>query len=619
MAKMNCKSRIRSLLALLLAALMLSSACRVSTPPTTDPPATDVPATDVPATDVPATDAPATALPDIASVQAPVRLKNGRPIEVPILSEIPYTRPDLDKILADYDALAAKAKTGLDAADLIKGFTELEGINEHISTLRTLAMFRYNIDMSDTFYRDEMDFCEECAYQLYNKQCELLAAFAASPARAELNRYFDANYGYNYLNYFSDYTPPKPGEYNFSASDPWDIEYELQDRYDELTGAPLVSYMGETKYLLEWKDSDSFEVQDGAYSAYIEQYHDAVGELFLEMIRNRRQMAIQSDFADYNQYSLYEYGRSFSEDDERAFLSYVKKHLVPLIDALYEKDPDTRCRYSDVVDADPIKLLYGAAENMGGVISEACRFMLAYKLYDISASPTKKRTSYMTYINEYEAPIIFVNPVEHKDFLSTISHEFGHFTDNYYNYNGYSETELRETFSHSMVYLVMSNLQGLSEQDRADAVRTSLLELLLTRIAERSAYAEFELQVYAIDPDDLTLDKLDAIWDQCRKDYGLRLPYPDEIKPMSWVKDLYFFTYPGYVISYPTSAAAALEICGIEAETPGAGAAKFCELLDHSTRGTFEEALFAASLGSPFEESTIKRIADFLKTALDLG
>ena len=61
-----------------------------------------------------------------------------------------------------------------------------------------------------------------------------------------------------------------------------------------------------------------------------------------------------------------------------------------------------------------------------------------------------------------------------------------------------------------------------------------------------------------------------------------------------------------------------MQICQIEAEQTGAGVEVFCRLLNRTHNKKFAYVLNEAGLDSPFEEATIQKTADFLKSFLEL-
>ena len=102
-------------------------------------------------------------------------------------------------------------------------------------------------------------------------------------------------------------------------------------------------------------------------------------------------------------------------------------------------------------------------------------------------------------------------------------------------------------------------------------------------------------------------------------DYGLT--GLDDVHFLSgyWSVYPHFFAYPGCVISYSDSAVAALQICRLEAEEPGAGVEAFCRLLDRTHRKKFAAVLAEAEPDSPFEAATLEKTEEFLKEAFGMN
>ncbi|MCR5552601.1 MAG: hypothetical protein K6F19_05725, partial [Oscillospiraceae bacterium] len=109
-----------------------------------------------------------------------------------------------------------------------------------------------------------------------------------------------------------------------------------------------------------------------------------------------------------------------------------------------------------------------------------------------------------------------------------------------------------------------------------------------------------------------------AIFGQCMEDYGIAGLSGVRFKSNYWSVYQHFFAYPGYVISYSDSAVAAMQICRMEAEEPGAGVEAFCRLLGRTHGKKFAAVLAEVGLDSPFEEAALEKTAAFLKDAFDM-
>jgi oligoendopeptidase F len=264
-----------------------------------------------------------------------------------------------------------------------------------------------------------------------------------------------------------------------------------------------------------------------------------------------------------------------------------------------------------------MKMLSAAAERMGGPIWESYRFLSGHQLYDIASAPNKMSIGYTTYFENYEAPFIFVDP-DTKDLVFTLFHEFGHFTDWYRNYCIAGDYETGETYSQAMQYLAFAYAEPFTDRAREKNLRATLSDLLIYSVLQEGAFGDFELRVYALAPEELTVEKLDEVFGQCLADYGLAGLSGIRFKDNFWSVYQHFFAYPGYVISYSNSAVAAMQICRLEAEEPGAGVKAFCRLLDRTHGKKFAAVLAEAGLDSPFEAATLEKTAEFLKQVFEM-
>ncbi|MBR5719218.1 MAG: hypothetical protein IKX16_09400 [Clostridia bacterium] len=524
----------------------------------------------------------------------PVRWQNGgklsflpeEPLEIPKLSEMVYTRPDVEKLIADIEALTEKVPGCDDAEALLNDYYPIAVQFSNLRTMDALAYYHYSKDMSDSYFSDEYNYCEEQWTIEEEKENALYAAFAVSPCRDELEKaYFGEGF-------FLDYD-------DFNAAD--ESYFDLKQQENDL----------QSQYY------DLASTADYTNSSDIEKNHEASGNIFIELVKVRQKIAKAKGYENYMDYNYAcNFKRDYTTAQAQEYLACVKDLLAPLM-----KNSDIAGPYSYYSNWDrsmSMELLYAAAERMGGSILESFRFLCGYELYDVSSLPNKMSTGYTNYLADYEAPIIFIEP-DSRNLLIALFHEFGHFTDWYYNYGIAGDYETGETYSQAMQYLAFAYADPFSDTERATNLRATLSDLLVYSILQEGAYADFELQAYALAPEELTVEKLDAIFGQCMEDYGIADVSGVRFKSNFWSVYRHFFTYPGYVISYSDSAVSAMQICRLEAENPGAGVDAFCRLLERTHGKKFAAVLADVGLDSPFEEATLEKTAAFLKDAFDMN
>lgn len=84
-------------------------------------------------------------------------------------SEIPYKRPDIAEISAEYDKITKKVLEADSAAEQLAAFGEHEKLYSHIDTLSSLVYIRYSTNTKDEFYVAEQEFMDEASPVLQEK------------------------------------------------------------------------------------------------------------------------------------------------------------------------------------------------------------------------------------------------------------------------------------------------------------------------------------------------------------------------------------------------------------------------------------------------------------------
>ena len=639
---MNKKHSIRvlRLLALLLAATLLLTGCigipipismhpPMETEPTVAPTAPTAPTETEPMT-VPPTETPTpadTEEPVPATTETPVdptdealiRWKNGgekdylpdEPVDLVPFSKMKYVRPDVEALYADFDALTQRAAEGEDAETLLESYYELYTRYVSFYSMDALANIKYSQNTTDSYYKNEYDYCENETPNLEEKLEALYKGFAASPARDDLE---EAYFGSGYFEQYDDYEVYTNPEYLRLSKE----EEALLSEYRELTSELLVTFNGETKTLDEWLETDNYYTYIGALQAYYEQYNSAVGEVYVKLVKVRQELAAALDYENYAEYS-YEmtYHRDYTPEDGAVFLNGIREHLVPVLTKVENDDALSSLNLGSSTESSVMEMVRSAAENIGGSVWDAFRFMETYELCDIAKSSVKIESSFQTYLYDYEAPFVLVNASGSGDDYFTLSHEFGHFTDSYHNYCANEDLETAETFSQAMEFLALQYTDTLKEQQKTKLFKSKLVDLLETFVYQ-GAYADFEARVYELDPEEITVKKINSLFLDCCKEYDLYQPGFDFYFSQCWIDVIHFFEVPNYIISYCVSAETALQVYQLEAETEGAGVAAYFRLLDRDYEAGVQQVMEDADLENPFRDEVLSETADFFLEELGL-
>ena len=516
--------------------------------------------------------------------------------------DIQYVRPDAEDLQAQFEAIAELAQEGASADAIIDAYDAAYDDYILFNTMLNLIYIYYTLDLSNAEYEEEYLWCEAQSPLVEQAMEECCQALASSRQRDALeSEYFGAGY-------FSSYDGD--GVYtNERVVELLQQESELQSQYMAMTSNMTVEYRGEELLINDALAEADYDTYVELLELYSQKYNPQAAELYIELIRIRKELAAELGYDSYAEFAFdYYYGRDYTPEQAQAYLEQIRQLLVPL----YTEYSGTLL--PDYSAEETMALLSGAAELLGGEIWTAYTFMDAYDLYDLSASSTKMPGSYSVYLESYEMPFVYVSPEGNLNDLLSTAHEFGHFVDAYVNCNLTDSIDCAEVFSQGLEYLTLS-AADLSEFEYRMLKKAKLWDALETFLSQACDYA-FECAAYELPEEELTPERLNELFYQCSCDYGLNLPDYEVYSALGWFDVQHFFIAPYYVISYCVSNDVALQIYQMEQEQEGAGLEKYCELLYLTESNGILTMAEEGGLVSPFAEGRVELLAAFLEEQL---
>ena len=495
--------------------------------------------------------------------------------------DMEYTRPDTDAIeAAQEECVRLSEDPDEDVDALITKIEDYFWLYTGFCTNYYLAYIHYSIDMSDTYWETEYNYCADRSAAVDAGRDRLMYALADSAHREKLESedlfgkdYFDA---YNGESTWSD---------AFTAL--MDQDAALQSEYYRISGEAM-----EAEYYSD---------------AYFEKYGPQLAELFVQMIRLRQQIAAEAGYDDYLcfAYDFYHH-RDYTPADAAGYMETICTELTPL----YRDLIDSGIWSQGYLSCSPAQT-YGYVERMaaamGGTINDAFHLMDEAELYHISYGENKYAGSFEIYLLDYMEPFVFVSPSGTAQDKLTFAHEFGHFCNDYASSGSMASVDVAEFFSQGMEYLSLcyvDNTAQLQELKMADS---------LCVYVEQAAYASFEHQVYSLTGDALTVENVQALYEQTCTRFGFdSMDYWDS---RDYVTIGHFFTSPLYIISYVVSNDAAMQLYQMEQTEDGSGLACYT---DNLTTGEayFLAFLKDAGLESPFADGRIAAVKKTFQTVL---
>ena len=455
--------------------------------------------------------------------------------------EMNYTRPDVEAIRISADAVIQSAE-GEDSLEILTDkILEFENLNSDYITNYHLSNIRYSGDLTDTYWEGEYNFCLENAAKLEQIQEQVYRALARCPYRDDLES--DTLYGEDFF-----------------------LDYDGDLLWDDY----FVS-LSEQEASLESRYYDLCEVADPGKADYYDTYAIEMAQIFVEMVALRQEMA---EYAGYPSFAHYTYdtyyGRDYTPEEAEVYLEAMGEALLPVYSTMFLASD---WGYSWEVCNDTIAYRYvrEAAQAMGGTVSEAFSHLDRYGLYDIQYSENKYNASFEVFLPSYMQPFIFMNPSGDMSDKLTLAHEFGHFANDYACGGSYAGIDVAEVHSQGFEYLSLcysKNAEELANYKMVDS---------LFSFMQCSAHALFELRVYQLTGDDLTVENILQIQDEVSAMFGCDWL---DWESLDFVGITHFYTSPMYMVSYVVSNDLAMQIYQLELEEPGKGLALYNRCLE---------------------------------------
>lgn len=521
-------------------------------------------------------------------------------LEYTVFDQMPYSRPDIDAVCADFDVVTELGKEEADFDSIIAAYEKAYDGYVNFSTMSSLAYIRYTLNLNDSYYEEEQLWCEENSPVLEKVYEEAMMSLADCSLRETLEaEYFGEDF-------FDDYDD----EGMFTKDivvELFQKESDLQAQYMALTSDMTIELDGEEVLLDEALSSATdYYTYSKVLRLYCEKYNPLMGEIFIELVRTRHALARELEYDSYADFAYdYYFYRDYTPQQADQYAEDIRNYLVPLMDL------QSGGYYPSMSGDEVMDLLKDTTDVLGGEFQTAYGFMKDYELYDISYSTSKMPGSYQTYLSAYEMPFLYVSPEgDMGDFL-TAAHEFGHFVDGYVNCDTNYSTDCAEIFSQGLEFLALE-AAPISESDRRTLRENKLSDSLMTFISQ-ACYHSFESAVYALPEEELTLENINNLFYESNLAYGLATEGYEFYDSMAWFDIQHFIIAPCYVISYCVSNDMALQIYQLEAAEGGKGLEKYFELLYLAADNTILSLASEGEMTSPFALGRMDELAKFFE------
>ena len=548
-------------------------------------------------------------------------------------SEMTYTRPDINALLARCKQLAAKAADAQDGDALIQVYYEQSRAFADYTTASQLANIHYTCDTRDAYWKAEQDFFDANGPAVTNASVEISRAFLANPYVDALTEHFGTTCVAGMKNAvlgMDDRTVELQQEFN-----------ALVSQYQQIYGGALVEMDGKQLTIPQlgpYKEDLDPTVRRAAYEAeagYFDAHRDELDTLYTKIVKNLNQQAKVLGYKDYSELSYVRMNRiGYGQAEIQAFRDQVARDVVPELQKVMamraKRTGITHPTFTDLPiifkDGNPkpipgYQARMDAARTMYHELSpetaEFIDFMQDNELFDVESRPGKMSGGYMTSLPSYKAPFIFANWNNTSGDVDVLTHECGHAFEGYVAERDPAipadlecpGMESAEIHSMAMEFLTAPWHHLLFGRD-TDKYALLHAEDSFVFLAYGCEVDEFQHIMYQ-NPD-LTPDERNAEWLKLEKKYRPWIDFaglPFYGRGAGWQRQLHIYECPFYYIDYCLSTMAALQFFLLSLTDHKDAWQRYLRLVRRAGMASYTELLETAGLKVPFEEGSIKGIA----------
>ena len=548
-------------------------------------------------------------------------------------NEMTYTRPDIDALLARCRELAAKAAAAPDGAALVRLYYEQSEAFAEYNTAANLANIHYTCDTRDAYWKAEQDFFDANGPAVTNASVEISRAFLANPHVDALTEKFGTTCVAGMKNAvlsMDDRTVELQQQFN-----------ALVSRYQQIYGGALVELDGKQLTIPQlgpYKEDLDPAVRRAAYEAeagYFDAHRTELDELYGQIVQNLNAQARVMGYHDYSELSYVRMNRiGYGPEEIRKFRDQVANDVVPQLQKVMalraKRTGIAHPAFTDLPilfrDGNPkpipgYKARMDAARTMYHELSpetaEFIDFMQDNELFDVESRPGKMSGGYMTSLPSYKAPFIFANWNDTSGDVDVLTHECGHAFEGYVAERDPAipadlecpGMESAEIHSMAMEFLTAPWHHLLFGRD-TDKYALLHAEDSFVFLAYGCEVDEFQHIMYQ-NPD-LTPDERNAEWLKLEKKYRPWIDFdnlPFYGRGAGWQRQLHIYECPFYYIDYCLSTMAALQFFLLSLTDHKDAWERYLRLVRRAGTASYTELLETAGLKVPFEEGSIKGIA----------
>ena len=555
-------------------------------------------------------------------------------------SEMPYTRPDLEKIQKDSAAILERITNAQSAQEQIDAYLAYEEMSKEVGTNCSIAYVRHTIDTRDEFYEKESDYLDEIYPALQELNQKIDRALLQSRFRPQLEERFGTLL---FKNMEISVRCMKPEIMELMQE-----ENKLTSEYQKLYASATVEWQGETLPLPKlgpfMQDPDR-AVRKAAYEVrgqWFEDHREQLDELYDKLVKNRDAQGKAMGYENFIPLGYDRLGRNcWGPKECAAFRDQIAKDLVPIVARVKEDQAkrigvDQMKIYDDALmfpdgnakpQGTPDEILAAGREMYHALSPETKEFIdFLYdgELLDVLSKEGKAPGGYCTDFAAYKAPFIFSNFNGTSGDVDVLTHEAGHAFADFRAQRRDLLSALEsptmegcETHSMSMEFFAepwyKEFFGPLTRKYEVGHCESSLIFIPYGCMVD-----EFQHIVY--ENPDMTPAQRNEAWMGLERKYR---PWEDfEDLPFygrgaGWQRQLHIYGSPFYYLDYCMAQTVAFQFWLASLKDREDAWARYLRFVDAGGTMSFAELVTAAGLKVPYAPGCVKEIGDAISAWID--
>lgn len=540
-------------------------------------------------------------------------------------SQVEYQRPDGQSVVQLIGKAQQQAQDDLLPLGLLHSLRKIGDATEDYYSMMTIAQIRNYADVNDTFYSAEMEYLDTWDARIQSEYNQLFKMIQQSRFQSMTREIYGSS---------------GAEDMQMSAQSSSKEILSLQEQEKKLEAQYYYEYAQATVTTPEGEvlfSSLEPQGQTAYYSQFIDRYNQTLGELYLELVSLRDQMAQLLGYDSYTEVAdLNMHRSSYAREQIQQFRELLKQTLVPVyggyLEDFYRRaENQTSAGYVYLMGEpsptpqgdwkDTLERFSQVFSKMALETGECYEYLFSHGFIDAQPSQTKANVTFSTLIYSLNTPFLFANMDGSENDVYSISHEFGHCFAIWEQLKRGSRSEGRsmdvcEIHSQAMQMMTLPYYEAFYGED-ADVARRYDVFTIVSGILTAALNDEFQEQIYR--QPQMTVDQLNELYLELALEYGLVVesPYSDlETFSKGWFTTNQYFDTPFYAIDYSLSGCVALEFLQRSMEDSQGALDTYLVLVRQDAGYDFLTVLEKTGLQSPFSEEQLVELSELLEDVL---